>query len=53
MSNFPPLSGSRLALLTVSLSLGIFMNVLDVSIANVAIPTLAGDLAVSPDNGTG
>jgi MFS transporter, DHA2 family, multidrug resistance protein len=52
MTNLPPLTGSRLALLTLSLSLGIFMNVLDVSIANVAIPTLAGDLAVSPDNGT-
>lgn len=52
MAELPPLSGSRLALMTVSLSLGIFMNVLDVSIANVAIPTIAGDLAVSPDNGT-
>ena len=52
MADFVPLHGSRLALLTISLSLGIFMNVLDVSIANVAIPTLAGDLAVSPDNGT-
>jgi len=52
MDVLPPLKGSRLALLTLSLSLGIFMNVLDVSIANVAIPTIAGDLAVSPDNGT-
>ncbi len=52
MEELPCLRGSRLALLTVSLSLGIFMNVLDVSIANVAIPTIAGDLAVSPDNGT-
>jgi DHA2 family multidrug resistance protein len=52
MSEHPPLTGGRLALLSVSLSLGIFMNVLDVSIANVSIPTIAGDLAVSPDNGT-
>src|SRR5579862_230013 len=52
MPEFPPLHGFRLALLTVALSSGIFMNVLDVSIANVAIPTLAGNLAVSPDNGT-
>lgn len=52
MDTLPPLKGSRLVLLTLSLSLGIFMNVLDVSIANVAIPTIAGDLAVSPDNGT-
>jgi len=47
-----PLTGSRLVLLTISLSLGIFMNVLDASIANVAIPTIAGDLAVSADQGT-
>lgn len=52
MTDFPPLTGSRLALMTFSLSLAIFMNVLDVSIANVAIPTIAGDLGVSPDNGT-
>lgn len=52
MEKLPPLTGSRLALLTFSLSLGIFMNVLDISIANVAIPTIAGNLAVSPDDGT-
>lgn len=52
MADFPPLTGSRLALMTISLSLAIFMNVLDISIANVAIPTIAGDLGVSPDNGT-
>jgi DHA2 family multidrug resistance protein len=51
-AHFPPLSGMRLVILTISVSLGIFMNVLDVSIANVAIPALAGDLAVSPDDGT-
>lgn len=52
MAERPPLVGSRLALMTLSLSLAIFMNVLDISIANVAIPTIAGDLGVSPDNGT-
>lgn len=46
------ISGKQLVLLTIALSLGIFMNVLDVSIANVAIPTIAGDLAVSSDQGT-
>ncbi len=40
-----------LALVTVALSLGTFMLVLDTSIANVSIPTIAGDLAVSPDQG--
>ena len=52
MTTSSPLTGNKLILLTVALSLAIFMNVLDVSIANVSIPTLAGDLAVSPDNGT-
>lgn len=47
-----PIEGPTLVLLTVSLSLGIFMNVLDVSIANVAIPYIAGDLGVSPNQGT-
>ncbi|MGH8428531.1 MAG: DHA2 family efflux MFS transporter permease subunit [Gammaproteobacteria bacterium] len=51
-SNFPPITGVRLVLLTVGVSLGLFMNVLDTSIANVAIPTIAGNLAVSPDEGT-
>ncbi|NNM81085.1 MAG: DHA2 family efflux MFS transporter permease subunit [Burkholderiales bacterium] len=48
----PPIEGASLALLTLSLSLATFMQVLDTSIANVSIPTIAGDLAVSPDQGT-
>lgn len=52
MVKTPCLTGTRLILMTIALSLGIFMNVLDVSIANVAIPTIAGNLAVSPDDGT-
>ncbi|MBS0328130.1 MAG: DHA2 family efflux MFS transporter permease subunit [Proteobacteria bacterium] len=48
----PPLSGGMLALGTIALSLATFMNVLDTSIANVSIPAIAGDLAVSPDQGT-
>lgn len=46
------LKGTALALGTVALSLATFMNVLDTSIANVAIPSIAGDLGVSPDQGT-
>src|SRR5882672_1813318 len=46
------LSGSTLALGTIALSLATFMNVLDTSIANVSIPAIAGDLGVSPDQGT-
>jgi DHA2 family multidrug resistance protein len=47
-----PLAGATLALGTVALSLATFMNVLDTSIANVSIPAIAGDLGVSPDQGT-
>ena len=49
---YPCLRGAKLVLLTVAVSLGIFMNVLDAAIANVAIPTLSGDLGVSPNQGT-
>src|SRR5262249_24465588 len=53
VSNAPAaLSGATLALGTVALSLATFMNVLDTSIANVSIPAIAGDLGVSPDQGT-
>ena len=48
----PPLTGAKLALGTVALSLATFMNVLDTSIANVSIPAISGDLGVSPDQGT-
>lgn len=39
-------------LLFVSIALATFMIVLDYSIANVALPYIAGDLAVSTDQGT-
>ena len=48
----PPLTGATLALGTIALSLATFMNVLDTSIANVSLPAIAGDLGVSPDQGT-
>ncbi len=47
-----PLTDGALALGSVALSLATFMNILDTSIANVSIPAIAGDLAVSPDQGT-
>ncbi|MGP8034686.1 MAG: DHA2 family efflux MFS transporter permease subunit [Steroidobacteraceae bacterium] len=47
-----PLKGSQLVIGTIALSLATFMNVLDTSIANVSIPAIAGDLGVSPDQGT-
>ena len=48
----PPLEGTALILGTLALSLATFMNVLDSSIANVSIPSIAGDLGVSPAQGT-
>jgi DHA2 family multidrug resistance protein len=48
----PPLSGNALLIFTIAVSLATFMEVLDTSIANVAIPTIAGNLAVSANQGT-
>src|SRR6201992_1273431 len=48
----PPLQGAKLVIGTIAVSLAVFMNVLDTSIANVSIPTIAGDLGVSSDQGT-
>ena len=47
-----PLTGAKLAIGTVALSLATFMNVLDSSIANVSIPAISGDLGVAPNQGT-
>ena len=48
----PPLQGRERLLGTLALSLATFMNVLDSSIANVSIPAIAGNLGVSPGQGT-
>ena len=50
--HFKPLQGGALAILTLALSLATFMLVLDSTIANVAIPTIAGDLGASSSQGT-
>jgi DHA2 family multidrug resistance protein len=47
-----PLQGGRLALISVALALGTFMQVLDSTIANVSIPTISGNLGVATDQGT-
>jgi MFS transporter, DHA2 family, multidrug resistance protein len=47
-----PLTGLPLVLLTIALSCSGFMTVLDVSIANVSIPYISGDLGVSNNQGT-
>ncbi|HEY3799666.1 MAG TPA: DHA2 family efflux MFS transporter permease subunit [Caulobacteraceae bacterium] len=47
-----PLKGSALLLAGFLLALGNFMVVLDMTIANVSVPNIAGGLAVSPSQGT-
>ncbi len=51
-SAVPPLTGAPLIFGTLALSLAVFMNVLDSSIANVSIPAISGDLGVAPQQGT-
>lgn len=48
----PPLEGAARLWGTIALSAATFMNVLDTSIANVSLPAIAGDLGVSPNQGT-
>ncbi|PJC87256.1 MFS transporter [Vibrio sp. HA2012] len=47
--NFQP---KNLALCTFAISLGVFMQVLDSTIANVSLPTIAGNMGVSLNQGT-
>jgi MFS transporter, DHA2 family, multidrug resistance protein len=47
-----PLVGLPLAITSIALALGTFMQVLDTTIANVSLPTIAGNLGASTDQGT-
>ncbi|KTT73695.1 DHA2 family efflux MFS transporter permease subunit [Sphingomonas endophytica] len=47
-----PLTGAKLGITAFALALGTFMMVLDSTIANVSLPTIAGNLGVSSDNST-
>ena len=44
--------GGQLAVTALVLALGTFMQVLDTTIANVSLPTIAGNLGASTDQGT-
>jgi MFS transporter, DHA2 family, multidrug resistance protein len=50
--NPPLLRGWPLFAMTMGLAIATFMEVLDITVANVSLPTIAGDLAVSPTQGT-
>lgn len=52
MNEHPALSTPLLALITLALALATFMQVLDTTIANVSIPAIAGELGVTPNQGT-
>lgn len=47
-----PLTGARLIVAAVLIGLGNFLVVLDTTIANVSVPTIAGNLGVSSTQGT-
>ena len=46
-----PLSGGTLALAGIALGLASFMAVVDITIANVSVPTISGNLGVSSEEG--
>ena len=46
------MTGAPLAITALALALGTFMQVLDSTIANVSLPTIAGNLGASTDQGT-
>ncbi|WP_267224159.1 DHA2 family efflux MFS transporter permease subunit [Dyella silvae] len=48
----PPLHGTALVLLTIAVAFSTFMEVLDITIVNVAVPHIAGSLGVSASEGT-
>ena len=49
---FPPLRGAKLVLMTFAIAISSFMEILDMTIVNVSIPSIAGSLGVSPSEGT-
>ena len=51
-ADLAPLKGAALVLAGFLLAIGNFMVVLDMTIANVSVPNIAGGLAVSPSQGT-
>ncbi|WP_298193717.1 DHA2 family efflux MFS transporter permease subunit [Metallibacterium sp.] len=47
-----PLQGTPLVIMTAAIAFATFMEVLDLTIVNVSVPTIAGALGVSPEEGT-
>src|SRR6201990_2150048 len=51
-AQYQPMTGATLAITSLALAMGTFMQVLDTPIANVSLPTIAGNLGASTDQGT-
>src|SRR5271154_1951438 len=49
---YPPLHGGKLLLLTAAIALATFMEILDMTIVNVSVPSISGSLGVTPSEGT-
>jgi DHA2 family multidrug resistance protein len=49
---YPPLRGAALVILSLAVGISSFMEILDMTIVNVSIPSIAGSLGVSPAEGT-
>jgi MFS transporter, DHA2 family, multidrug resistance protein len=49
---YAPLRGISLVLLTLAVAVSSFMEILDMTIVNVSLPSIAGSLGVSPAEGT-
>lgn len=48
----PPLHGGKLFFLTVAIATASFMEILDMTIVNVSVPSISGSLGVTPAEGT-
>ena len=49
---YPPLRGGRLLFLTAAVATASFMEILDMTIVNVSVPSISGSLGVSTSEGT-
>ncbi len=51
-AEYPPLRGGKLLLLTAAIATASFMEILDMTIVNVSVPSISGSLGVSNSEGT-
>ena len=49
---YPPLHGGKLFFLTVAIATASFMEILDMTIVNVSVPSISGSLGVTTSEGT-